>query len=141
MPEFASDMERIEFALKTEHDGHTFYQKAAKKTSHKLARAAFELLGKEELRHVALIEGLGKQLGGEGGEVEVEEVTLKALETDLKTIYGAASEETIEDEMDPAEAVVKEELWKEFSDLMTRSYRSYRTGIYNRQSEEPARSE
>jgi rubrerythrin len=107
MPEFASDMERIEFALKTEHDGHSFYQMAAKKTSHKLARAAFELLSKEELRHVALIEGLGQQLDGEGGEVEVEEVTLKALETDLKTIYGAASEETIEGEMDPAEAYEK----------------------------------
>jgi rubrerythrin len=107
MPEFASDMERIEFALKTEQDGHKFYQMAAKKTSHKLARAAFKLLSKEELRHVALIEGLGKQLGGESDAVKVEEVTLKALESDLKTIYGSASEETIEGEMDPAEAYEK----------------------------------
>jgi len=107
MPEFASDMERVEFALKTEHDGHDFYQMAAKKTSHKLARAAFKLLGKEELRHAALIEGLGKQLGGEGDAVETKEVTLQALATDLKTIYGSASEETIEGEMDPAEAYEK----------------------------------
>ena len=107
MPEFASDMERVEFALKTEQDGHAFYQMAARKTSHKLARAAFKLLSKEELRHVDLIEGLGKQLGGAGEAVEIEEVTRKALESNLKTIYGTAHDETVEDEMDPATAYEK----------------------------------
>jgi rubrerythrin len=107
MAEFASDMERVEFALKTEHDGHDFYEMAVKNTSHKLARAAFEILAREELRHVALIEGLSKQLGGEGGEVDVEEVSLEALKSDVKTIYGAAAKETTEGEMDPVEAYDK----------------------------------
>jgi rubrerythrin len=108
MPEHMSDMEKVELALKTEQDGHMFYQTASKKTSHKLARAAFELLGKEELRHVALIEGLGKQLGGEGElPPDLEEVTRSALESDLKTIYGSAHQEQIEEEMDPATAYEK----------------------------------
>jgi rubrerythrin len=122
MPKFASDLERVEFALKTEHDGHDFYVMAAKKTSHKLARAAFELLGREELRHVALIESLGKQLGGEGGSVEAKEVTLKALETDLKTIYGSATDEPLDGEMDPVEAYKKA---IELENRITDTYAAY----------------
>ena len=104
MPEFKTDRERIDFALRTESDGHAFYKVAAKKTAHKLARAAFELLGKEELRHVALIEALDKRLAGEGDAPDVELVDRGNLESGLKSIYESASEETIEDEMDPAEA-------------------------------------
>ncbi len=104
MPEHNTDRERVEFALKTEQDGHRFYQTAAKKMAHKLARAAFELLGKEELRHVELIEGLGKQMGGEGEAPTIEMVTRKTLESDLKTIYGNASEDSVQAEMDPATA-------------------------------------
>ena len=107
MPEHATDMEKVEFALQTEQDGHDFYQMAAKKTSHKLARAAFELLGREELRHVALIEGLSKQLGGEGEAPVVELVDRKALESGLKSIYETAHEEAIEGELDPVEAYAK----------------------------------
>jgi rubrerythrin len=107
MPDLASDRERVDFALTTEKDGHEFYQQAAKKTAHKLARAAFELLGKEELRHVALIEGLGHQLSGEGEPPTLETVDRKALESGLKTIYETAHEEPIEDEMDPATAYAK----------------------------------
>ena len=104
MPEHNTDRERVEFALVTEQDGHEFYQMAAKRTSHKLARAAFSLLSKEELRHVALIEGLGHQLGGEGEAPTIEMVDRKALESGLKSIYESAHEEAIEEEMDPAEA-------------------------------------
>jgi len=104
MPEHNTDRERVEFALKTEQDGHRFYQSASKKMAHKLAKAAFELLGKEELRHVALIEGLGEQLGREGEAPTIEMVTRKTLESDLKTIYESAKEGSIEDEMDPATA-------------------------------------
>ncbi len=101
MPKKATDMEKVELALKTEQDGHEFYQMAAKKTSHKLARAAFELLGREELRHVALIEGLGRQLGGKGAAPTIKMVTRKALESDLKTIYGTAHEAVIEERDGP----------------------------------------
>ena len=80
---------------------------AAKQTSHKLAKAAFELLGREELRHVELIEGLGKQLGGAGEAPTLEMVGRKALESGLKSIYEAEHEETIEGKMDPAEAYEK----------------------------------
>jgi rubrerythrin len=108
MPEHVSDIEKVELALKTEQDGHMFYQTASKNTSHKLARAAFELLGKEELKHVALIEGLGKQLGGQGElPPDLEAVTRNALESDLKTIYSNAHEEQIDEEMDPATAYEK----------------------------------
>jgi rubrerythrin len=107
MPEFASDMERIEYALKNEHDGHTFYQLAARKASQKLARAAFDLLSREELKHIALIEGLSKELGGGGEAVDPQEMTLKALEKDLVTIYNSASEDPTEDSMDPAAAYEK----------------------------------
>jgi len=104
MPEHNTDRERVEFALKTEQDGHEFYQMASKRMAHKLARVAFELLGKEELRHVELIEGLGKQLGGEGEAPTIETVTRKTLESDLKTIYESAQEGPIEDEMDSVAA-------------------------------------
>ena len=107
MPEHSTDRERVEFALKTEQDGHSFYQSASKKMAHKLAKAAFDLLGKEELRHVELIEGLGKQLGGEGEPPTIETVTRKTLESDLKTIYEGARADSVEDEMDPATAYEK----------------------------------
>jgi rubrerythrin len=122
MGQFKSDRERVEFALKTEHDGHDFYQMAARKTSNKLARAAFTLLAKEELRHVALIEGLSGQLGGKGAKVDVEEVTLRALESNLKTIYGTATEEPVEGKMDPAEAYDKA---IELEKLITSTYSAY----------------
>ena len=118
MPEHNTDRERIEFALKTEQDGHEFYQMAAKKTAHKLARAAFELLGKEELRHVELIEGLGKQLGGEGEAPTLKTVSRKILESGLKTIYDSVPEDSVEDGMDPATAYEQAiELEKRITDL------------------------
>lgn len=107
MPEHNTDMEKVRFALKTERDGHEFYQLTCMKMSNKLARAAFKLLGKEELRHVALIEGLGKQLGGEGDAPTVEMVGRKALESGLKTIYESAQEEPIEDQISSVEAYEK----------------------------------
>ena len=107
MPEHNTDRERIEFALKTEQDGHEFYQMASKKLAHKLAKAAFVLLGKEELRHVELIEGLGKQLGGEGEPPTLATVTRKTLESGLKTIYESAQVDSVEDEMDPSAAYEK----------------------------------
>lgn len=107
MAERNTDREKVDFALRTEKDGHEFYQMAAKETVHKLARAAFELLGKEELRHVALIEGLGHQLAGEGEPPTLEAVDRGALESGLKTIYESAGEEQAEGELDPAEAYEK----------------------------------
>jgi len=118
MPEHSTDRERVEFALKTEQDGHEFYQMASKKLAHKLAKAAFELLGKEELRHVALIEGLGQQLGGEGEAPTIETISRKTLESDLKSIYENAHADSVEDEMDPAVAYEKAiELEKEITGL------------------------
>jgi len=125
MAEHNTDREKVEFALKTEQDGHAFYQMAAKKTSHKLAKAAFSLLGKEELRHVALIEGLGQQLGGEGEAPTVETVDRKALESGLKSIYESAHEEAIEEEMDPAVAYEKA---IELEKKVTALYAEYMTG-------------
>ncbi len=104
MPEHNTDRERVEFALKTERDGHTFYEVATKKTAHKLARAAFELLGKEELKHVELIEALDKGLTGEGDAPEAEAIGLGELQAGVQSIYESATEQDIEDEMDPAEA-------------------------------------
>ncbi len=107
MPEHNTDRERVEFALKTEQDGHEFYQMTSKRMTHKLARAAFVLLGKEELRHVELIEGLRKQMGGEGEAPTIETITRKALELGLKSIYESAQEDPVKDEMDPAMAYEK----------------------------------
>ena len=104
MPEHSTDRERVEFALKTEQDGHEFYHMTSKRMTHKLAKAAFKLLGEEELRHVALIEGLGQQLGGEGEAPTIETITRKDLESGLKSIYENAQEDSVEDEMDPATA-------------------------------------
>jgi len=120
MPEHNTDMEKVKFALKTEQDGHEFYQLACMKMSNKLARAAFRLLGKEELRHAELIEGLAKQLSGEGSAPTIETVTRKTLESGLKTIYESAQEEAIEDEMDSVEAYEKAiELEKQTTSLYT----------------------
>lgn len=101
-----TDRERVEFALKTESDGNGFYEHAAKHTNHKLARAAFEMLAKEEIRHVQLIESLGQALES-GAEVEVDSPDMKALQTGIQTIYGAAVAEPVEDEMKPEEAYQK----------------------------------
>ncbi|MBN2565879.1 MAG: ferritin family protein [Candidatus Eisenbacteria bacterium] len=115
-----TDRERVDFALRTERDGHEFYQMAAKKTAHKLAKAAFELLSREELRHVALIEALDKGLAGKDKSPEAEEVTLKSLESSLKSIYGSASEETGDVKFEAADAYQKAiELEKRITSLYT----------------------
>ena len=100
----ATDQEKVALALKTEQDGNTFYTQAVKRVSHKLARAAFELLAKEELRHVALIRALGKRLEGEGGTIAPNSPDKKALVNEIKTIYGAASATKAEGDLDPGEA-------------------------------------
>jgi rubrerythrin len=89
-----TDRERVDFALKTERDGHAFYVKVSKQTTHKLARAAFDLLAKEELRHIALIEALDKGLSGEGKVLEAKEVGRKHLESDLRSIYESEGQAT-----------------------------------------------
>lgn len=104
MPDQATDRERVEFALKTEGDGNSFYEQAVARTSHKLARAAFEILAKEELRHVGLIEALGKQLDGEGGPIDPDSPTLKNLQFSIKTIYEEAIDEEREGDLEPADA-------------------------------------
>ncbi len=118
MPEHKTDQERIDFALRTESDGSDFYARAKVQAGHKLARAAFEVLSREEMRHMALIEGLAKHLKGEGELAEPKSPTMAELETDLKTIYGDAMDEPGEGKMDPAEAYKRAiELEKKISAL------------------------
>jgi len=118
MSEMKTDKERAEFALTTEQDGSGFYEQASKRMNHKLARAAFEMLGKEELRHVALIEGLGQRLDGAGGPLDPDSPTLKDLQANVQTIYGAATEQGGEDDLDPGEAYERAiELEKKISSL------------------------
>jgi len=118
MAEAMSDRERIERALKTEESGNDFYLDTAAKTDHKLARAAFEMLAKEEIRHVELIEALSRSLEGEGGPVESSSPDKKTLEKKVKTIYEKAGDEDIEGKMEPAEAYEKAiELEKKISSL------------------------
>jgi rubrerythrin len=104
MPDQATDKERVEFALRTERDGNSFYEDAAKRTGHKLARAAFEILAKEEVRHAALIEALGKKLDGEGGPIDPESPSLKNLQFSIKTIYEGAGDQEQKGELEPADA-------------------------------------
>jgi rubrerythrin len=112
-----TDRERVELALQTESDGSGFYEHAAKHTNHKLAHAAFEMLAKEEVRHVQLIESLGQALES-GDEVKVDSPNLKSLEKTVQTIYGDATAEPVEGEMEPAEAYAKAiELEKKISAL------------------------
>lgn len=104
MPGQKTDQERVQFALRTETDGSDFYAQAKEQTNHKLARAAFELLSKEEMRHVALIQGLAKHLKGEGGVAEPKSPSMADLESTLKTIYGTAMEGTGREKMSPSDA-------------------------------------
>jgi rubrerythrin len=104
MSDRKTDRERVEFALKTESDGSDFYNIAKEQTNHKLARAAFELLSREEMRHVALIRALGKHLEGESAVPDTDSPSMSDLQSTLKTIYGAAIESAGEEKMDPAEA-------------------------------------
>ncbi len=118
MPEAMSDMERIDLALKTEESGNHFYLDAAAKTDHKLARAAFEVLAKEETRHVELIEALSRSLKGEGGPVEADSPEKTDLEKRVKTVYEKAGDEKVDAKMEPKEAYEKAiELEKKIASL------------------------
>lgn len=102
-----TDRERVAFALRTENDGRAFYAQATTHTSHKLARAAFEVLAKEEDRHVGLIEALGAKLIGKGGDVEVDSPTKGALAKGIKSIYGRAMDEGSAGDLDAAASYEK----------------------------------
>jgi rubrerythrin len=113
-----TDRERVDLALKTENDGSTFYMRASGRVTHKLARAAFEILAKEELRHVALIEALSARLRGTGAPVVVNSPTKGSLAKDIKTIYGSAMEDSSGPDLGAAEAYGKAiELEKRISAL------------------------
>lgn len=88
-----TDRERVDLALKTEKDGNAFYTQATTRADHKLAKAAFDVLAKEEMRHVALIEALSTRLAGKGGPVVVDSPTKGVLAKGIKTIYESAMEE------------------------------------------------
>jgi len=118
MPEPTTDVERVKLALSTENDGSAFYVDAAGRTSNKLARAAFEMLGKEEERHVALIESLGQMLEGKGALGEPDSPTEKDLAKKVHTIYSAAHEEAASGDLDPGAAYEKAiELEKKIASL------------------------
>jgi len=113
-----TDRERVDLALKTENDGSAFYRQATGRVSHKLARAAFEILAKEEMRHVALIEALSTRLTGKGEPVAVESPTKSVLAKGIKTIYESAMEEKGGADLGAAEAYKKAiELEKRISAL------------------------
>jgi len=113
-----SDRERVDLALKTEKDGSAFYAQATGRTAHKLARAAFELLSREEIRHVGLIEALAARLSGRGGPVVADSPTKASLAKGIKTIYQSAMEESGTGDLDPAKAYEKAiELEKKISAL------------------------
>lgn len=104
MPELANDRERVDFALRTESDGSSFYEDASGRTDNKLARAAFAMLAKEEVRHAELIRALGKRLEGSGGPVETESRTQKDMARSVHTIYGQATEAGADADLDAGEA-------------------------------------
>jgi rubrerythrin len=119
--EHSTDQERVAFALKTERDGSGFYDQAKERTSHKLARAAFELLSREELRHVDLIEALAKRLGGEDASIDAKSPDLKSLEFSIKTIYEGAADEPATHDLEPGEAYKRAiELEERISSLYAR---------------------
>lgn len=102
-----TDRERVDFALKTENDGSAFYRQEAGRVGHKLAKAAFEILAKEEVRHVALIEALATRLTGKGAPVAVDSPTKGSLVESIKTIYMSAMEEKPGPDPGAAEAYAK----------------------------------
>jgi rubrerythrin len=113
-----TDRERAALALRTENDGRSFYEQAKTRTSHKLARAAFEILAKEEERHVGLIEALGQSLIGKGGPVAVDSPTKGALAQGIRTIYECAMDEKPAGDLDAAKSYEKAiELEKKISAL------------------------
>ena len=113
-----TDRERASLALKTENDGRAFYRQAMERTSHKLAKAAFEVLAREEERHVALIEALGQQLVGKGGPVKVDSPTKSVLAKGIKTIYEHAMDDGTKTDLSAAESYEKAiELEKRVSSL------------------------
>jgi rubrerythrin len=85
-----TDRERVNLALKTENDGSAFYRQATGRVNHKLAKAAFEILAKEEMRHVALIEALATRLTGKGAPIVVDSPTKGVLAKGIRTIYECA---------------------------------------------------
>lgn len=102
-----TDIERVKLALTTENDGSSFYEDAAKRTANKLARAAFEMLAKEEVRHVGLIESLGRMLEGKGAVEEPDSPSEKDLAKKVQTIYSSAQAEAAKGELEPGEAYAK----------------------------------
>lgn len=102
-----SDRERVDRALSTENDGTAFYKQATGHVTHKLAKAAFEILAKEELRHVALIEALATRLTGKGAPVVVDSPTKGALAEGIKTIYKSAMDEKQGADLGAADAYTK----------------------------------
>lgn len=104
MPEPTSDRGRVEYALQTERDGINFYEHASRHIAHKLARAAFTMLAREEERHVDTIKSLARFLDGKGEPIDLDPTDPGSLNKTIHTIYSAASAEDLDDSMNAAEA-------------------------------------
>ncbi len=66
MSEQAEYVKSLEYALKTERDGHAMYGQAAQSAASPLARATFQMLAQEELKHIRIIETFHHALSGAG---------------------------------------------------------------------------
>ncbi len=107
MLEPTSDRGRVEYALQTERDGISFYEHASRHIAHKLARAAFVMLAREEERHVDTIKSLARFLDGEGEPADFDAADPGSLKKTIHTIYSATSADDLDGDMDAAEAYAK----------------------------------
>ena len=55
MPQPTEYVKSLEYALKTERDGQAMYTEAAQQAASPLAKATFEALAREELKHIRII--------------------------------------------------------------------------------------
>ena len=119
------ELQSLNTALKTEHDGRAFYLEAAKRVGNPLAKSVFTHLAAEELVHIEIIQKFYDELKSTGtcGEAESD---LKAPETSQSRLENVFEEARRKIDQTVTVDTASLEAYREAMEIEQRAYDMYK---------------
>lgn len=120
----SEELEALQYSLKTEEDGYSYYREASERTDHAVARKFFATLAEDEKGHIELIKQFygSMQESPEGVEVELPELPGDHRKK-LKTIFEEAQKD-IRKHVPPDTGIL--DVYKHAMDLETKAANYYK---------------
>jgi rubrerythrin len=120
----AEELEALQYSLKTEEDGYSYYRDASERTDHLVAKKFFATLAEDEKEHINLINQFHSSMkeNPEGADVELPESPGDHRKK-LKTIFEEAQRD-IKRNVPPDTGIL--EVYRHAMDLETKAANYYK---------------